>query len=51
VFTGIDIIAILLAVMVFVYATKPSKETELTFEPLTFLVVLFVAAMVVVSLR
>lgn len=49
-FTGLDIIVVVLMIWAFLYATSPSRDTQVTFEPLTFLVVLFITAMVVVSL-
>jgi hypothetical protein len=49
VFTGIDLVVILLVFFAFFYATGKSTESELTLEPLTLLVVAIVAGMVAIS--
>jgi hypothetical protein len=48
-FTGIDVVVIALVVMGFIYINSPEQKTELTLEPLTLLVVLFVMSMIVVT--
>jgi hypothetical protein len=50
VFTGFDLVVILLVFCAFFYATGSSKESEFKLEPLTLLVVAIVVGMVAVSL-
>jgi hypothetical protein len=50
VFTGFDLVVILLVFFAFFYATGSSKESEFKLEPLTLLVVAIVVGMVAVSL-
>ena len=49
-FTGVDLVVILIAFAAFFYATGSSKESEFKVEPLTLLVVAIVAGMVAISL-
>jgi hypothetical protein len=50
VFTGLDLVVILLVIAGFFYATGSSKESSFKLEPLTLLVVAIVVGMVAVSL-
>jgi hypothetical protein len=50
VFTGLDLVVILVVFFAFFYATGTSKDTEFKLEPLTLLVVTIVVGMVAVSL-
>lgn len=50
VFTGLDLVVILIVFMAFFYATGSSKDSEFKLEPLTLLVVTIVVGMVAVSL-
>ncbi len=49
-FTGLDLVVILLVFFAFFYATGSSKDSEFKLEPLTLLVVAIVVGMVAVSL-
>ncbi len=50
-FTGLDLVVILLVFFAFFYATSiPSKDSNFKLEPLTLLVVTIVVGMVAVSL-
>jgi len=49
-FTGLDVVVILLVVLGVVYANTPKSEAELKLEPLTVLLIIIVAGAIVVSL-
>lgn len=50
-FTGLDLVVILLVFFAFFYATSPpGKDSEFKLEPLTLLVVTIVVGMIAVSL-
>jgi|GEM_PF-2693245 hypothetical protein len=49
VFTGLDLIVILLVLLTILYATNPGGDSEIKLEPLTWLVVLIVIGMIIVS--
>ncbi len=48
-FTGLDLIVILLVFLAVFYATNPGGDSEIKLEPLTLLVVLLVIGMIIVS--
>lgn len=50
-FTGFDLVVILLVFFAFFYATStPSKDSDFKFEPLTLLVVTIIVGMIAFSL-
>ncbi len=49
-FAGLDVIVILLVMMGFIYINSPpDTKAEIKFEPLTFMVVVIVVSMMIVS--
>jgi hypothetical protein len=50
VFTGLDLVVILIVLGAFFYATSSGKESEFKLEPLTLLVVAIVVGMIAISL-
>lgn len=49
-FTGVDVIVVLLVIMGFIYVNAPEAKAQIQFEPLTLLVVIFVVSMIIVSI-
>ncbi|MGF1568914.1 MAG: hypothetical protein ACFCVD_12735 [Nodosilinea sp.] len=49
-FTGLDLIVILLVLTTIAYATSSGGDSEFKLEPLTLLVVIIVVGMIVISL-
>lgn len=49
-FTGLDIVVILLVLLVFFYTNAPQGEREIKMEPLTLVVMLIIIGAIVVSL-
>jgi hypothetical protein len=48
-FTGIDIVVILLVLLIFLYTSAPDTKREVKIEPFTLLVFIVIASMIIVS--